>query len=492
MIQKLLYFQNCILITSLIVLCFCQDQNELIGYENHHNTDEMLVVLDCIHKKCPDITYIYDLPLKSVENRPLRVIVFSDHPKDHELLEPEFKYVGNMHGNEVVGRELLLRLAEYLCQEYKNNNEQIKNLIENTRIHLMPSMNPDGWEAAVKHEWNHTKPDQFKDISTMLKESGVINWVTGRSNANNVDLNRNFPNLDEFIYKYNHYVHHRNNHLDMETFIELTSENDCQNNPYQIETITVAFWIMQNPFVLSANLHNGDLVIIYPYDDSENHRQMYSPSPDDPLFQQLAKSYSYTHKKMQSQEKPCTTDIFSEGITNGAGWYVVCGGMQDFNYLASNCFELTVELGCKKFPPGKELFSLWNDNKKSLINFMWQTHLGIKGLIQNEEGDMISDATIKVNRLINNKWEYIDHDVTSNIGGDYYRLLIDGTYAVQVISPGYETQTRYVQVHNKPNQNNAKRLDFILQRASIKRVNLRRMLRKFFDTVKSSFFLLYL
>jgi hypothetical protein len=52
--------------------------------------------------------------------------------------------------------------------------------------------------------------------------------------------------------------------------------------------------------------------------------------------------------------------------------YPVCGGMQDFNYLASNAFELTLELGCHKFPPGKELSKLWNDNKDALLNFMWQ------------------------------------------------------------------------------------------------------------------------
>ena len=52
--------------------------------------------------------------------------------------------------------------------------------------------------------------------------------------------------------------------------------------------------------------------------------------------------------------------------------YPVCGGMQDFNYLSSNCFELTLELGCRKFPPGKDLPNLWNENQVALMNFIWQ------------------------------------------------------------------------------------------------------------------------
>lgn len=49
--------------------------------------------------------------------------------------------------------------------------------------------------------------------------------------------------------------------------------------------------------------------------------------------------------------------------------------MQDFNYLATNSFEITIELSCEKFPAPSLLPSYWNDNKKALLDFIKKVSL---------------------------------------------------------------------------------------------------------------------
>lgn len=86
-------------------------------------------------------------------------------------------------------------------------------------------------------------------------------------------------------------------------------------------------WILDNPFVLSANLHGGSVVASYPFDDSPHHQEccINSPTPDDDMFVHLAKVYSKNHAFMH-KGTACEDDMFfPDGITNGAFWYDVPG-----------------------------------------------------------------------------------------------------------------------------------------------------------------------
>ena len=95
-------------------------------------------------------------------------------------------------------------------------------------------------------------------------------------------------------------------------------------------------------------------------------------------FRFLAKSYADLNPIMSGRDAPvCQGEHFEDGITNGAQWYPVCGGMQDYNYFASNCFEITIEVSCRKFVPGKQLPDIWRENVNSIFDYMWMVKLPV-------------------------------------------------------------------------------------------------------------------
>jgi len=460
--------------TNQLEASILKEEATILG--NHHSNEEVFDIIDQVNKKCPDITYVYDLGLKTVQGTPLRVIVFSDNPTQHEIGEPEFKYVGNMHGNEVIGRELMLELMVQLCDSYLANQENVVKLLTSTRIHLLTTMNPDGWQMAVDNEFENLNTKNFSSKEEMLRESGVNDWMVGRQNAKNVDLNRNFPDLDKYYYEYVAEKKNKFDHLIEEASEEINQvHKDCQGKPFQPETLAVSKWITSIPFVLSANLHGGDLVVNYPFDDSNNHRTKYSPTPDDETFVDIALNFAHNHANLSSSTKvkcDMVSDDFKDGITNGAQWYTLCSGMQDFNYLSSNCFELTVELGCHKFPPGKELGQYWKDNVNAFYEFMWQTHIGVKGLVVDENDFPIADAQVKVAKLDENQqFNLIQHHITTTSDGEYWRLLAPGIYKIWAVSEDHrKSNEEVVEITVEPYQQ-ALRQDLVIpSKAPVKEI----------------------
>ena len=76
---------------------------------------------------------------------------------------------------------------------------------------------------------------------------------------------------------------------------------------------------------------------------------------------------------------------FNDGITNGAAWYVVDGGMQDWSYAYTSDMEVTIEIGCNKYPEQDDLKSYWDDNKGALLAYMTQVIKRSFGILQNRK-----------------------------------------------------------------------------------------------------------
>lgn len=143
-------------VTAQLIVLFCiynvvsgrSTPTSLDGVDTskYYDTIELYTFAKSLQKFYPDIVEVYSIG-ESVKKRELLVIKISKDVSNRDLGEPMFKYVANMHGDETVGRHLMVNLAQFLTAQY-GKDKTVTKLLNNTEIHLMPSMNPDGFELA--------------------------------------------------------------------------------------------------------------------------------------------------------------------------------------------------------------------------------------------------------------------------------------------------------------------------------------------------------
>ena len=326
----------------------------------------------------PDLCEVVNIKTLS-STREILFIHINDN-LDSDEGEPQFMYTSSIHGDELTGYILNLRLIDYLLSNY-GIDDQATNLVENIDIWINPLANPDGTYA------------------------GGNNTVFGatRGNANGIDCNRNFPDPED------------GPHPD--------------GYDWQEETQAFMDFAEDHHFVMSANFHGGTEVCNYPWDTwSKLHA-------DDDWWIYVARQYADTAHEY-SGYNGYMTDL-NNGITNGYQWYTISGGRQDYMNYFHNCREQTLEISSQKTPPASQLNDFWEYSYRSMLNYMEQVLYGVTGTVTNSSnGNPVPAEVFVVDHDKDNSEVY-----AGSATGTYYRPIKAGTYDFTFSSFGYYSKT---------------------------------------------------
>lgn len=291
----------------------------------------------------------------------------------HQTERPVVFLSSTIHGNELTGYKLLLWLTEYLLNNY-GKDALVTKLMNETEIWINPLSNPDG--------------TFFGGDNTVLEAT--------RYNANQIDLNRNFPDPE------------KGEHPD---FVE-----------WQPETKAIMNFLKKKNIVLSAGLHTGDEVVNYPWDTwSKLHA-------DHDWYESISRRYA----DMVHEQNSMYMTNFDNGIVNGFSWYRIRGGKQDYlNYYLLGR-EITIELSNDYVLDLPELENVWNYNKKALLNYIEQSTFGLTGKVTDSKNNPIPAKVQIINHDKDNSWVY-----SNSTAGVYYRYLSAGSYNVQFTAVGF-------------------------------------------------------
>lgn len=304
--------------------------DELTAGEDYHNYQALTDELRNLADGHPELARLTSLG-KSTQGRDLWMMTISDNV-DSDEQEPKLLYIANMHGDEVVGRELSIYHIRRLLQEY-GTNERVTNLVNNSKIYIVPSMNPDGFEL---HQ---------------------------RYSARNIDLNRNFP--------------------------DFTSDDRDTPANRAVETGAIMELHNQHHFIAAVNFHGGEVCFNLPWDTKPN-RNVSDKFGDDAVINSMGRAWADSNPTMEANNG------FDRGLTYGYEWYEVDGGMQDWSIWYRRSMHATVELSYTKWPSASYLPTAWRENQEAMLAYHERALTGVHLEVVDSQGQPIPSFELSV------------------------------------------------------------------------------------------------
>lgn len=293
--------------------------HEAMQWESYPTLPQYDSIMTHFAEKYPHICRL-DTIGTSIKGRSILTLKISDTPQT-DLQKPAVFYSSTIHGDETGGFILMMRLAEYLLENYSSDS-QVTKLVNGLDIWINPLSNPDG---------------------TYNNGDTIVSPV--RFNSNGYDLNRNFP------------------------------DPDVSPGELQRETADMMNFLGRYRFVLSANFHSGAEVVNYPWDRWQRYHA------DNNWFHSVSRAYADT---VHHYAPAGYMTDFEYGVTNGYEWYKINGGRQDYVTYELHGREVTIELDDEYITPPSKLNALWEHNRRSLIYYLENALYGIHGKVTDK------------------------------------------------------------------------------------------------------------
>lgn len=352
-------------------------REEMAGWDRYPTYPLYVEMMQAFAQDYPEICRL-DTIGYSVEDRLILCLKISDSV-DKEEPEPGFFYSSSIHGDELTGYVLMLRLADYLLSNY-GQNEEATRLVDEMQIHINPLSNPDGAYALSDND---------------------VSGAT-RYNANYEDLNRNYPDF-------------------------------WSSDPARTEKENLAMidYVDAHDFVMSVNVHGGSDVLNYPWDGFRSSQKKHA---DANWWTAICARFVDSCRLVDAASY---RDVNSQGYIHGGDWYVVHNGRQDYFNVYNHIRELTLEISVTKLPNSSYLPHFWDINWRSLINYMKEAEYGIRGIVS----DSLSGEPLRAFLHVLDVDKDSSQIYSSAIHGAYFRPIEAGTYDLRFSAPGYHTKT---------------------------------------------------
>jgi len=372
----------------------------------------------------------------NVDNLPIWAIKLSFNANVDED-EPKVLILGQCHAEEIYGVEIAIELIEWLLNPLNSggNQQSLLNIMSKSEIWVIPTHNPEGLN--IVHGWyddlNQWHQDEsYRKNKYDANQNNVFDYFYGiGDDVDGVDLNRNY----DFNWIFG------DDFLEVDTGCSANpsylSNYDYYRGPHPFsepEIQAIKNFTLDNNFILSIAYHSSrsgcvSEKVISPWLWEGN-----KASPDLPVISRLGDEIASKTPSWDGQ-----SNYYSANSTSRRG------NAHDWLYANTGCIQYLIEVGTSDMQSDNIEFieETIDNNMQGLLHLLKRaagTNIQggpdmhqITGIVTGSDGS-IPSAEVKILELDGPmlKSRYTDSF------GRYRRLLIEGTYTLQVRADGYE------------------------------------------------------